>query len=126
MDMRTPFAKVTGKGSAKEGTTHFWQQRLTALANVPLTLFAVWLVTQLAGSERAEMVDMLSSPVVSVLLVLTLISFAWHMKLGMQVVIEDYVPAEGTKLVLIIANNFFAAVIAGLSIISVLKLTFGG
>ena len=126
MDMRTPFAKVTGKGSANEGTGHFWQQRLTALANVPLTLFVVWLVTQLAGANRAEMVLMLANPIVSGLLVLTLLSFVWHMKLGMQVVIEDYVPAEGTKLVLIIANNFFAAAIAGLSIISVLKLTFGG
>ncbi len=126
MDMRTPFAKITGKGSAHEGTSHFWHQRLTALANVPLTLFAVWLVTQLAGANRADMALMLANPVVSGLLVLTLISFAWHMKLGMQVVIEDYVPAEGTKIVLIIANNFFAAAIAGLGIISVLKLTFGG
>ncbi|HHG89370.1 MAG TPA: succinate dehydrogenase, hydrophobic membrane anchor protein [Devosia sp.] len=126
MDMRTPFAKVTGKGSAHEGTSHFWHQRLTALANVPLTLFAVWLVTRLAGVERAQMVDVLANPAVSGLLVLTLVSFAWHMKLGMQVVIEDYVHAPGTKLVLIIGNIFLAVAIAGLGIISVLMLIFRG
>lgn len=126
MDMRTPYAKITGKGSTKSGTGHFWQQRLTALANVPLTLFLVWLVTQLAGSDRAGMVEMVSNPLVSGLIVLTILSVAWHMKLGMQVVIEDYIHAEGLKIYLIIANSFFALALAGLSIVAVLKLSFGG
>ncbi len=126
MDMRTPYAKVTGKGSVRDGTGHFWQQRLTALANVPLTFFLVWLVTKLAGSDRAGMVELLANPLVSGLIVLTILSVVWHMKLGMQVVIEDYVHAEGLKIYLFIANSFFALTLAGLSIVAVLKLSFGG
>lgn len=126
MDMRTPFAIVTGKGSTREGTGHFWSQRLSALANVPLTIFLVWLVVRLAGAQRAEMAQVLDNPLVWGLLVLTLVSFAWHMKLGMQVVIEDYVHSEALKIFLILANIFFAVGIAGLSIAAVLKLSFGG
>jgi succinate dehydrogenase membrane anchor subunit len=126
MDMRTPFAIVTGKGSAKEGTGHFWNQRLTALANVPLTIFLVWLVVRLAGAQRAELVQVLGNPLVSGFLVLSIFSFVWHMKLGMQVVIEDYVPGEGLKIFLIISNIFFCVGIALLSAAAVFKLAFGG
>ena len=125
MGLQTPYAKITGKGATGEGTTHFWRQRLTALANVPLTLFLVWLVTKLAGAERAEMVSLISNPLVAGLLVLTIIAVFWHMALGMAVVIEDYVHAEGLKIVLIIANNFFALALAGMTLVAVLKLSFG-
>lgn len=123
---KTPFARITGLGSAKSGTEHFWHQRLTAIANIPLTLFLLWFVIALAGSERADMVAMVSNPIVATLLVLTLISVTWHMRLGVQVVIEDYVHAEGVKVALIIANSFFTFLIAALSIVSVLMLAFGG
>lgn len=126
MSMRTPLSTVTQLGSAKEGTTHFWQQRLTALANVPLTLFLVWFIIRVAGMERAEMVLVLGNPVVAGLLVLTLGSISWHMRLGLQVVIEDYVHGEGPKILWVVANNFFSISVAVLSIISVLKLSFGG
>lgn len=125
MGLQTPYAKITGKGATGEGTTHFWRQRLTALANVPLTLFLVWLVTKLAGAERAEMMELISNPIVGGLLALTIVSVFWHMALGMAVVIEDYVHAEGMKIVLIIANNFFAMALAGLTLVAVLKLSFG-
>ncbi len=125
MGLQTPYAKITGKGATGEGTTHFWRQRLTALANVPLTLFLVWLVTKLAGAERAEMIDLISNPLVAGLLALTIVSVFWHMALGMAVVIEDYIHAEGLKIVLIIANNFFALALAGLTLVAVLKLSFG-
>lgn len=123
--MRTTFSKVTGLGSAKEGTEHFWHQRLTALANVPLSLFLVWVVLNLAGASRASMVEMISHPLVAGLMILTMISVTWHMRLGMQVVIEDYVHSEGIKIVSVIANVFFALAVAGLSIVSVLLLAFG-
>lgn len=126
MSMRTPFSIVTGLGSAKEGTTHFWRQRLTALANIPLTIFLVWLIVKLAGSDRVDMVALISNPIVSTLLVLTFVSVIWHMRLGMQVVIEDYVHGEGAKILALTANNFFCLGVGALAIISILKLGFGG
>ncbi len=125
MGLRTPYAKVTGKGATGGGTDHFWAQRLSALANVPLTLFLVWLVAQLAGSSRAEMVSLLNNPVVAGLLVLTIVSVCWHMALGLSVVIEDYIHSEGMKIVLLICNRFFAFGIGAMSIVAVLKLSFG-
>ncbi len=126
MDMRTPYAKVTGKGSARDGTGHFWRQRLTGLANVPLTLFLVWLVARLAGADRPDVVALLANPLVAGLLVLTIISVCWHMALGMAVVIEDYVHAEGLRLLLIIGNIFLAVAVSGVSVVAVLMLSFGG
>ena len=125
MGLQTPYAKVTGRGATRTGTIHFWRQRLTALANVPLTIFLVWLATKLAGAERAEMIGLISNPLVAGLLVLTIISVFWHMELGMSVVIEDYVHSEGLKTALIIANRFFAFALAILSVVAVLKLSFG-
>ena len=126
MSMRTPLGTVTGLGSAKEGTSHFWRQRLTALANVPLTLFLVWFVIRVGGMDRGEMALVFGNPVVAGLLVLTIVSITWHMRLGVQVVIEDYVHGEGSKILLLVANNFFCIGVAALSVISVLKLSFGG
>lgn len=125
-EMQTPLNRVMNLGSAKEGTEHFWHQRLTALANVPLSLFLIWVVLNLGGASRASMVEMMSNPLVAGLMVLTIISITWHMRLGMQVVIEDYVHSEGLKLLAVIANVFFALLVAGLSIVSVLLLAFGG
>jgi len=126
MDMRTPLSRILALGSARDGTSHFWHQRLTGLANVPLSLFLVWLVIKLAGADRIDLVQTLSSPLVATMLVLTIISFAWHMALGLQVVIEDYVDGEGTKTVLVIINNFVAFAVGVLSVVAVLKLSFGG
>lgn len=123
---RTTLSRVTGLGSAKEGTGHFIAQRLTGLANIPLILFLVWLVIRLAGSDRAEMVSVIASPLVAAPLLLVVLSVTWHMRLGAQVVIEDYVHTEWRKLVLLLLNTFFAVAIAGLSIVSVLMLAFGG
>ena len=126
MDFRTPFSRVTGLGSAREGTEHFWFQRLTALANVPLMLFLVWFVIRVGGLGRAEIADVLSSPVIAGMLILALISVSWHMRIGAQVVIEDYVHGEGRKVLLIVANSFFCIGLMVLSVVSVLKLSFGG
>lgn len=125
MNMRTPLSTVTGLGSAKEGTSHFWRQRLTAVANVPLTLFLVWFIIKMAGSTAAEMAAMVSNPLVAGMLVLMVVSVSWHMSLGMQVVIEDYIHGEGLKIALVIGNIFFCTLVAVLSTVSILILGFG-
>ena len=125
MPMRTPMSRVRGLGSAKEGTDHFWVQRLTAIANLFLVVFLIALVVRLVGSDYASMRALLASPFVSLGLLLLIISGTIHMRLGMQTIIEDYVHAEGWKILALVANTFFAILIALISIISIMKLSFG-
>ena len=124
--MRTPLARVRGLGSAKEGVHHWWAQRLTALALVPLTLWFVVSIAGLAGMDHAGAVAWIGSPPVTVLLVLLIAATFWHAQLGVQVVIEDYVHSEAVKLVALIAVKFAAVLLAIASIFAVLRLAFGG
>ena len=124
--MRTPLARVRGLGSANEGVHHWWAQRLTALALVPLTLWFVVSVAGLAGMDHAGAVAWIGSPPVTVLLVLLIAATFWHAQLGVQVVIEDYVHSEAVKLVALIAVKFAAVLLAIASIFAVLRLAVGG
>jgi succinate dehydrogenase / fumarate reductase membrane anchor subunit len=123
--MRTPLGRVRGLGSAREGTGHFWRQRLTAVANVPLILFFVGLVVSLNGASHAEVRQTLANPFVALLVVLILGSALYHMKLGMQSIIEDYIHGEGLKIALVMLNIFFPIVIGAVSLFALLKIAFG-
>jgi succinate dehydrogenase membrane anchor subunit len=124
-NMRTPLARVRGLGSAKSGTGHFWHQRLTAIANIPLTIGFIAILMSLLGRGHAAVVQILGSPLVSIVMLLFIGSATYHMKLGMQVIIEDYVHDEKLKVAAIIANTFFAIAVAAVTIFAILKLSFG-
>jgi succinate dehydrogenase / fumarate reductase membrane anchor subunit len=124
-DMRTPLGRVFGYGSAKSGTGHFIEQRLTALANIPLTIAAVLIVVSLIGHNHAAVVQILGSSPVAIVMLLFIISATYHMKIGMQVIIEDYVHDEGAKYALLILSTFFAVAVGFSSVYAILKLSFG-
>jgi succinate dehydrogenase / fumarate reductase membrane anchor subunit len=122
--MSTPLARVRGLGAAKSGTEQFWRQRLTAVANVPLTVAFVFIVVALLRRNHAAVVQILGSPLVAVTLLLFIVSITTHMRIGMQVIIEDYVHEEGTKLVLLMANTFFVVAVGLACAFALLMLSF--
>jgi succinate dehydrogenase / fumarate reductase membrane anchor subunit len=123
--MITPLKRVRGLGSAHAGPEHFLRQRVTAVANLLLIPFAVGLIATLAGTDLATVKATLANPVVAIALIVLVLSMAIHMRIGMQVIIEDYVHAEGSKMVLLAANTFFSWAVAAVAIFAVLKLSFG-
>jgi succinate dehydrogenase membrane anchor subunit len=125
MSMRTPLGRVLGLGSARSGTEDFWLQRLTAIASVPLTIAGVVLVISLTGRSYPAVKQILASPLVAVLMLLFVLATTWHMKIGVQVVIEDYVPDEKLKITLLMLNIFFAVAIGLACAYAILKLSFG-
>jgi succinate dehydrogenase / fumarate reductase, membrane anchor subunit len=125
MSFRTPIARVRGHGSARTGTAHFWHQRLTAVANLFLVGAFVVILVSLLGRSHAAVIQILGSPVVAIIMLLMVGSVTYHMKLGMQVIIEDYVHDEKWKMAAIIANTFFAIAVAGACIYALLKISFG-
>ena len=124
--MRTPLGRVRGLGSAKEGTNHFWEQRLTAIALVPLSIWLAVSIAQVAGAGHQEVAVWLGQPLSGLAMILFLLVGFFHFKLGLQVVIEDYVHGEATKITLLILNTFVSVVLALAGVVSVLKLMFGG
>jgi succinate dehydrogenase / fumarate reductase membrane anchor subunit len=124
-DFRTPLKRVSGLGSAQSGTEHFWAQRVTGLANLVLLLFVLYSGVTLAGEPLSAVRDYFASPVAAALAVLFALSASYHMRIGMQVIIEDYIHAPASKLTLLLLNSFFAAVIALVSTIAIIKLSLG-
>ncbi len=123
--MRTPLKKVRYLGSAKEGADHFWKQRVTAVANMFLGAFLVWLIASLLGADYETARQKLANPLIALPLLALILSATIHMRIGMQVIIEDYVHEEGLKLAALVLNTFFAITIALASVFAVLKLSFG-
>ena len=124
--LRTPLAKARGLGSAKDGTHHFWVQRLTAVALIPLTVWLALSLASLAIAGQAEVVVWMKSPLNATLMVSFIMAGFWHMKLGLQVVIEDYLHAKSIKITCLILNNLITIFLALAASLSVLKMLLGG
>lgn len=125
IDLRTPRAKVRGLGSAKDGTGHFIAQRVTAIALVPLGIALIAAIISQLGADHESFKSFMGNPLVAVGFLLLIFTGTYHMRLGMQVVIEDYVHTEGRKVLALLASTFFAIVVAAVAGFSVLKLALG-
>lgn len=123
-NMRTPLSQVKGLGSAKEGTGHFWLQRLTAIGLIPLVVWVAFAVARLPSMSQTDIQLWLSNPLSAVLMILFLIASFWHAKLGLQVVIEDYVSDHGVRTVGIIAVNLISVALGVVGVFSVLHIAF--
>ncbi len=122
MSIQTPLGRVRGLGSAKSGVEHFWHQRLTAAALVPLTIWFVWIVARYAGAPHADVVAALGNPINAALMLLFIVAGIYHMALGLQVVVEDYITTKGVKLAALFLNNFVAFAIAMVCLVAVLRI----
>jgi succinate dehydrogenase / fumarate reductase membrane anchor subunit len=118
MSTRTPLSRARGLGSARSGVHHFWSQ--------PLVIWLVGSLAYHAGSDYESARAFFAQPVAGALLLLLIGTGAYHMKLGMQVIVEDYIHKEGTKLVLLMLNSFFCVAIALIGGLAIIKLSFGG
>lgn len=125
MSLVTPLNRVLGLGSAKEGTEHWWGQRISAVA---LAVLGLWLVIAVAGLESfsySSVTDWVQQPLTSVLLVLTILTLCYHSQLGVQMVVEDYVHAAGLKITTLIVSTFVHVLLAAVGVVAVLRLAFG-
>ncbi|MCZ6453252.1 MAG: succinate dehydrogenase, hydrophobic membrane anchor protein [Alphaproteobacteria bacterium] len=126
MSMRSPLGRARGLGSAKSGTQHWWAQRLTAIALVPLTIWFVIAMVAATGSDYTTARAFIGNPVTAVLLVLLIVATFHHAQLGLQVVIEDYVHTKSVEIALLLAIKGAAIVLALAAIFAVLSIAFGG
>lgn len=124
--LRTPLGRVRGLGAAKDGVHQWWLQRLTAIALVPLVFWFAASIISLAGAGHKEVAAWLANPLAALLMLLLILAGFWHLKLGMQVVIEDYVHGKSVKITCLVLNTFACLLVGGASALAVLKLLFGG
>ncbi len=125
-DLRTPLARARGLGSARYGVHHWWAQRLTAIALIPLVVWFAISLVMMSGADYQSVRAWIGSPIVVVLLILTIAVGLHHAQLGIQVVIEDYVHGDGSKLALIVALRFIAIFFGVAAIVAILRIGFGG
>ena len=123
-ELRSPLSRARGLGSAKDGTHHFWRQRLTALLLIPLVL---WFGFSLAAipTEHATLVSWIQQPLVTVLLLLLIVAVFYHAQLGLQVVIEDYISSHARRTPVLLVANALCLLFAAVGVVSVLKISFG-
>jgi len=122
---KTSLKRARGLGSARGGTDHFWQQRLSGISNIIVIAFLIYAAISLAGMPREAVKAFFSQPLNAIFGVLLAISISFHMRLGMQAIIEDYIHREGTKLVLVLLNTFFSIFIGVACVMAVTKLYLG-
>ena len=125
MDLRTPIARARGLGSAKDGTHHWWMQRITAIALIPLAVWLTGSLVAIGAADHAQTVRWIRSPAVGVALLLTIAAVFHHAQLGLQVTIEDYVQTEWKKLAAVIAVKLLAVALAATAAFSVLRIALG-
>jgi succinate dehydrogenase / fumarate reductase membrane anchor subunit len=123
--MRTPMSRVRGLGAARTGTGQFWHQRVTSVAEVPLTIALVVIIISLLGRSHAAVVQILGSPLIATIMLLFIVNSVYHMWIGMQEIIVDYVHDEKLKFLSLMANTFFSFAVGFASAFAILKLSFG-
>jgi succinate dehydrogenase / fumarate reductase membrane anchor subunit len=123
--MRTPMRRVRGLGAAHSGTGQFWHQRVTSVAGIALTIALLLIITALLGRSHAAVIQILGSPVIAIIVLLFIINMAYHMWIGMQEIILDYVHDDKWKLLSLMANTFFVFAVGLASAFALLKLSFG-
>jgi succinate dehydrogenase / fumarate reductase, membrane anchor subunit len=123
--MRTPMRRVRGLGTAHSGTRDFWHQRVTSVAGIPLIIALIVIVIALLGRSHAAVVQILGSPIVAIIMLLFIVNMAYHMWIGMQEIIIDYVHEDRLKLASLLANTFFVFTVGFASAFAILKLSFG-
>ena len=123
--MRTPLRRVRGLGAARSGTSQFWHQRITSVAGIPLTIGLLLIITALLGRSHAAVVQILGSPIVAITVLLFIINTAYHMWIGMQEIILDYVHGDKLKFMSLMTNTFFVFAVSLASVYAILKLSFG-
>jgi succinate dehydrogenase / fumarate reductase membrane anchor subunit len=125
VSMRTPLARVKGLGASGHGVEHWWVHRLTAVSNVPLVISFVIIVAALWGADYNRAIAIISHPLAAIILILAVVSVTNHMRLGMQIIIEDYVHDRGMRLLAVVANNFYAVIVAVACLYAILKVSLG-
>ncbi|HTX06393.1 MAG TPA: succinate dehydrogenase, hydrophobic membrane anchor protein [Steroidobacteraceae bacterium] len=126
MTLRSPLARVLGQGSAKDGVHHWWVQRLSSVALVPLTVWFVVSVLSLPSLDDATVTAWIGQLWTMVFLILLVLTASWHSQLGVRVVVEDYVHGAGTKALTLALVTFFHVVVAAAGVLAILKVGLGG
>lgn len=126
MTLRTPLSRVLGSGSAKEGTDHWWLQRVTAIALLILGAWFLYSFAQLESYALPEVTAWVASPFNAVMLLLASVTLAWHSMLGVQIVVEDYIHGPGLKVLSLILNKFIHIFLCAAAVLAILKVSLGG